>query len=35
MVKILIETDRVLRSVLVDFLPKIAVPIKQADGDEV
>src|SRR4029077_5206109 len=33
--KILIETDRVLRPVLVDFLPKMAVPIKQADGDEV
>ena len=35
MMKILIETDRLLRAVLVDLLPEIAVAIKQADCDEV
>ena len=33
--KILIEADRVLRAVLVDLLSKIAVAIKQTNGDEV
>src|SRR4029453_7434563 len=33
--KILIEIDRALDAVLVDFLPEISVPIEQTDGDEV
>ena len=35
MMKILIETDRVLNPVLVDFLPEISVSIEQADGDKI
>src|ERR1700693_477468 len=35
MMKILIETDRLLRAVLVDLLPEIAVAIKQSNRDEV
>ena len=35
MMKILIETDRVLDPVLVDFLPEISVSIEQADGDKI
>ncbi len=35
MMKVLIKTDRVLDSVLVDFLPKISVPIEQPDGNKV
>src|SRR5205823_8470339 len=35
MMKILIEADRVLDSVLVDFLPEISVSVEQADGDKV
>src|SRR5438128_8149104 len=35
MMKILIETDRVLNSVLVDFLPEISVSIEQADRDKI
>ena len=35
MMKVLIETDRVLDPVLVDFLPEISVPIEQADGDKI
>src|SRR5438874_5831805 len=35
MMKVLIKTDRVLDSVLVDFLPEISVPIEQPDGDKV
>src|SRR2546423_13628030 len=34
MMKILIETDGVLDSVLVDFLPEISVAIEQADRDK-
>src|SRR5205085_7164086 len=33
--KILVETDRLLRAVLVDLLPKITVAIKKSDRDEV
>src|SRR4029453_4668182 len=33
--KILVEADRLLRAVFVDFLPKISVTIEQADRDEV
>src|SRR5437660_5287122 len=33
--KILIETDRVLDPVLVDFLSEISVSIEQADGDKI
>ena len=30
-IKILVEVDRLLNSVLVDLLPEIAVPVKQTD----
>ncbi len=33
--KILIQTDRLLNAFLVDLLFEIAVPIEQADGDEI
>ena len=35
MIEILIEIDRFLNAVLIDLLPEIAVPIKQANRDEV
>ena len=33
--KILVQVDRVLHAFLVDLLPEISVPIKQADRDKV